>query len=248
MTDLHYGYERRNGHKYPLHDIRAFKCAYQFIKDYKPDVLILGGDILDCGVISHHNHGKPGRTEGLRLLADAQECRRDIIEPIESLEIPKLVYITGNHERWITDMTDDYPGITGLVELETILKLDKWKVIEQGGKFNLGKLTFIHGDQLKGGVNAARIAVTEAERSIRFGHFHTYQAYTKTSFIEEKLGRTGVAVPCLCSKDPKYGQGRANAWVQGICHGVVFGDGTFADQVSIITNGRMFANGKVYKS
>ena len=83
--------------------------------------------------------------------------------------------------------------------------------------------------------------------SIRFGHFHTFQAYTKTSFVEEKLGRTGIAVPCLCTKDPKYGEGRGNSWVQGLNWGYVFPDGTYADYVSIITNGRMVVNGKVYR-
>lgn len=67
LFDLHYGYERRNGHKVPLHDMRAFGAALAFLKDFRPDTLILGGDILDCGAISHHNKGKPGLSGGLVL-------------------------------------------------------------------------------------------------------------------------------------------------------------------------------------
>lgn len=248
LCDLHYGYERRAGRKSPLHDLKAFGAAYAFLRDFKPDVLILGGDILDCGVISHHNHGKPGRTEGLRLLADMEECARDVIRPLEALRANQQVYITGNHERWITDLTDDIPGLEGILDLSRNMGLQQWKVLEQGAKFHLGKLTFVHGDQLTGGQGVARNAVTVAERSIRFGHYHTFSAFTKTSFIEEKLGRTGIACPCLCTKDMKYGQGKGNSWVQGVNFGYVDKDGTYADYVAIITNGRLVApNGKVYR-
>ena len=98
LTDLHYGFERRNGHKVPLHDQRAIDAALSFLGDFKPDTLILGGDILDCGAISHHNHGKPGRTEGLRLLADADTCSTNFIQPLKALRPKTVVYITGNHE------------------------------------------------------------------------------------------------------------------------------------------------------
>lgn len=247
LTDLHYGYERRNGHKVPLHDMRAFNAAYAFLKDFKPDVLILGGDILDCGAISHHSKGKPGRTEGLRLVSDARDCAREIIAPLAKLGAV-TTYITGNHEHWLEDITEETPGLEGLLGLRELLSLPaEWTLLPQGKHLNLGKLTFIHGDQLSGGEHIAKAAVTTWERSIRFGHVHTFQTYTKTSPIHEKLGRTGVAVPCLCSKDVAYGKGRANRWVQGFNYGVVFPDGTYADTVAVITNGKTWAGGKVYQ-
>lgn len=248
LCDLHYGFERRSGHKVPLHDMKAFGAAFAFLEDFKPDHLILGGDILDCGVVSHHNHGKPGRTEGLKLLKDAEDCNQDVITPLNALPTKSNTFITGNHEDWLNDLTDDQPGLEGLVDLKRLLSLQTWKVLPQGGKHHLGKLTFIHGDQLRGGQGVARVAVIEAERSVRFGHYHTFAAFTKTSFIEEKLGRTGIACPCLCTKDPKYGEGRGNSWVQGLNWGYVFPDGTYADYVSIITNGKMVGpDGKVYR-
>lgn len=247
LFDLHYGYERKNGHKVPLHDLKAFGAAYAFLEDFKPHTLILGGDVLDCGVISHHNHGKPGRTEGLRLLTDSEECRSEVIAPLESIAEERII-IKGNHEDWLDDFVDANPGIEGLIDFKKLLQLNKWKVLPQGGKFHLGKLTFVHGDQLRGGQASARAAVIEAERSIRFGHFHTFQAYTKTSFIEEKFARTGIACPCLCTRDPKYGEGRGNSWVQGLNFGYISDDGTYADYVGVILNGKFIApNGKTYR-
>ena len=247
-ADLHFGYERRAGHKVALHDSRAWNTVLKFAAEFKPNVWIFGGDMLDCGVISHHNHGKPGATEGLKLIADAVEGRKIFIEPVEEI-VGKgdLVYIIGNHEDWLTDLTDQIPSLEGLVDLKSLLKLgNKWKIIPQGGAYNLGKLTFVHGDTIKGGENIAKNAVTNYERNIRFGHFHTFQAFTKSSALDYKNAKTGIAVPCLCSKAPKYGEGAPNRWVQGFNFGYVGDGGYFADYIPIILDGKCVIGGKVY--
>lgn len=247
LTDLHYGFEQHNGRLQPLHDMKAFKCALNFLKDFQPHVIILGGDILDCAVISHHNHGKPGRVENMRLESDAAGCRREIIKPLEALGADRLIYMVGNHEDWLKDLTDAQPSLKGLVDLDHLLQLDEWEVLPQGAKFNLGKLWFMHGDTLAGGVGASKKAVIDGGRSVRFGHYHTFSAFTKVSFLDEKCGHTGVAVPCLCSRSPKYGEGKGNSWVQGFLSGFVFADGSFNDYVTIITDGRCIGpNGEVY--
>ena len=246
--DLHFGYERRAGRKVPLHDMAAFGALFAFLEDFKPHHLILGGDILDCAAISHHNKGKPGRTEGMRLLADAEECHAAIIKPLAALGARTTTYITGNHEDWLNDLTDETPGLEGMMELPRLLTLPKtWKVLPQGAHHSLGKLTFLHGDQLSGGEHVAKAAVIAYERSVRFLHFHTFQAFTKTSALDLRLGRTGMAVPCLCTKDQKYGEGKANRWVQGFNFGYLHDNGTYNDFVPIITEGATAIHGKVYR-
>lgn len=249
LFDLHYGFERKNGHKVALHDPKALGVALSFAADFRPDDIILGGDMLDCGAVSHHNKGKPGRTEGLRLLSDTEGCRRELIDPLMKLATPRtgLTYIIGNHCAWLEDLIDDDPALEGIIDIRKLLRLEQWRVIPQGGYYNLGKLTFIHGDQLRGGEHVAKAAVIAYERSVRFGHFHTYQTYTKTSAIDLKLGRTGIACPCLCTKDPKYGEGAPNRWVQGFNWGYINDDGTYNDYITVITNGRATINGKIYK-
>lgn len=246
--DAHFGYERRGGHKVPLHDTKAISSMLAFAKAFKPDVFIYGGDALDCGVISHHNHGKPGATEGLKLLSDAREARETLIAPVEALMGPKgeMVYEIGNHEDWLTDLTDQIPALEGLIDLKTLLKLDRWKVIPQGGVYKLGKLAFIHGDTVKGGEHVAKNAVTNYECSIRFGHHHTYQVYTKNSALDYSNAKTGMAIPCLCGKTPKYGEGAPNRWVQGFLYGYVEPNGNFHDSVVVIIDGKCVVNGKVY--
>ena len=241
--DLHFGFERRNGHKVPLHDIKAWNVVLEFAKDFKHDVFIQGGDMLDCGVISRHNKQKPGNVEGLRLLADAEEGYKTFIEPIKAKE---TVYIIGNHEDWLNDLIMETPALEGIIDIRKLLKLDGWKVIEQGGVYNLGKLTFLHGDTVKGGEHCAKAAVINYERNVRFGHHHTAQLYTKTSPIAYKNAKTGMAVPCLCTKDPKYGESKPNRWMQGFIYGFV-GEGSFNDYMVVIVDGKATINGKTYK-
>ncbi len=248
LYDLHWGYERKNGHKVPLHDQKALNVALKFVQDFKPDHIILGGDILDCGCISHHNHGKPGAVEGLKLLADAKELRDALIKPLEALKPKSLTYIVGNHEDWLTDLVNQIPALEGIVDVRSMLNLgSRWKVTPQGELHRLDKLIFIHGDQVKGGEHSAKWATMAYEKNVRFGHHHTFQIYTKTSAVEDN-GHTGIAVPCLCRKNPNYGGGSPNRWMQGFLWGYVNGPNhAFNDYVSVIVNGTAIINGKEYR-
>lgn len=218
-----------------------------FIKDFQPDHVILGGDILDCGSISHHNHGKPGAVEGFRLLADAKELSAAIIKPTEELKTKSLTYIIGNHEDWLTDLVEQIPALEGIVDVRSVLNLkSKWKIIPVGEAHRLGKLVFVHGDQIKGGVHSAKYAVEAYQRNVFFGHHHTHQAFTRVSSLEMN-GHTGTAVPCLCRKNPKYGGGSPNRWMQGFLYGYINEDKTFNAYVVVIIDGKATILGKAYK-
>ncbi len=245
--DIHVGFEHRHGRVVPLHDPQAWSVVMQFAQDFKPHHWIVGGDALDCGEISHHNKMKPRRTEGFRLLRSAEYCHKEVITPIEEVTSHTATFIKGNHEDWVEDLLDADPALEGIVNLEKLLHLDKWKVVEQGGCHQLGKLHFIHGDQISGGVYAARNAVDAYMENVRLGHFHTFQVATKTSAVGNVLGKTGMVVPCMCGKDPRYNEGRPNRWVQGFLYGYVMSDGSFHDFVAIILQGQTVVNGKVYR-
>jgi hypothetical protein len=245
LTDLHWGYQTVGGHKTSTHDPKAIKAVLSFLADFKPHTIILGGDVLDCGLISHHSKGKPGRKEGFRLLADAKECRANVILPLEGLATD-LRFIEGNHEDWLNDMVEEDPALEGLVDIRSLLHLEKWTFIPQGKGTSLGKLHFIHGDQIVGGgANKAQKAVADYERSVRFGHFHTYQAFTKTSAMDLHP-KTGVAVPGLCRNGLAYAKGAPSRVLQGFGWGYVEDGGNYTDYVSIIVKGSFVALGKRY--
>lgn len=249
LFDAHWGYEiNASRHKVALHDEKAINVAMKFIKDFQPDHVILGGDMLDCGSVSHHREGKAGALEGLRILQEAKELREVVIEPLEQQIKGRLVYHYGNHEDWLNDLVDKIPSLEDVVSVEALLDLsDKWEVIPTGGLSKLGKLNFIHGDQVKGGQHHANAAVQNWEANVRFGHFHTFQVATKTTPVDAN-GHTGISVPCLAKKRTKYGNGAPNKWMQGFLWGYVGGPGgSFNDYVTVIVNGVATINGKTYK-
>lgn len=248
LFDLHYGYEiDASRHKVALHDEKALSVAMQFIKDFKPDHVVLGGDILDCGSVSHHNEKKAGKVEGLRILAEAKELREKVLEPLEKQVKGRLIYHIGNHEQWLEDLIEKSPSLDGIVNAEALLGLDRWEVYEQGSVSKLGKLRFVHGDNITGGQHCANAGVIAYEANVRFGHFHTFQVATKTTPIEAN-GHTGIAVPCLCKKGPSYGKKAPNKWMQGFLWGFIGGpENSFNDYVTVIVNGKALINGKLYK-
>ena len=73
-SDLHYGYELdpATGKRRRIHDARAASVLLQFVKDFQPDEVIIGGDWLECHPVSPHNKDKPGVVEGLRLRDDGR--------------------------------------------------------------------------------------------------------------------------------------------------------------------------------
>jgi hypothetical protein len=221
LFDIHYGFERKGGHKVPLHDLKAFGVAYSFLEHFKPEVIILGGDIIDCGVISHHNHGKPGKTEGLKLVADAEGCRAEILAPLRKLKAKRYEYIIGNHEFWLEDLGNAEPGLQGLLDVRNLLELKGFNVIPQGGHTN--------------------------ERNIRFGHFHSYSSYSKNTPMDDEYPKTGISVPCLSKKNPSYGKGKPNRWSQGFLYGYLLPDGNFHDYVVTIIRGKAVIEGKIYR-
>lgn len=250
LTDLHYGYEINSSrHKVALHDEKALSVALQFVKDFAPDHVILGGDMLDCGSVSHHSAKTAGKLEGLRILSEAKELRERLITPLEKSIKGRLVYHIGNHEDWLNDLVDKVPSLEGIVEAENLLNLGKrWEVVSVGGFSKLGKLLFVHGDQIAGGQHHANAAVTNYEANVRFGHFHTFQAATKNTPVGMD-GHTGISVPCLCKKNPSYGSKKPNKWMQGFLWGYVGGPGgSFNDYVTVIVNGQATINDKAYKA
>lgn len=248
LFDLHYGQEIQNGKSVPLHDARALSAVLEFARDLRPDLVVLGGDTLDCSPVSPHLKGNYRGSEGLRLLADMEGFRRDVLTPLEALGPSSCVYHIGNHEDWIDQLVNENAGLEGLIGIKQGLKLNgTWQVVPRGGISRIGKLHFAHGDQIKSTVHPAKWAVEAYERSIRFGHFHRAQLYTKMSALDASDVRTGLAVPGLCRRDPNYLKGSANRWSLGFLWGYVLPDGNFSDYLTMVINDRFVANGRLYK-
>jgi hypothetical protein len=250
LFDLHHGWERQNRTRVPLHDPKALDLALAIAADHKPAAFVCGGDMLDCGPISHWNENHPGKIEGEKLLAHIESFKRDVLTPFTRTlaKGARKIWLRGNHEDWIEEFVDKHPALEGLLDLPTLLGLHDWECYPIGGVAKVGKVYFMHGDTIRGGMYVAKRAVEEYGRSVRFGHHHTYQAHTMTSAVDSKDIKTGVAVPCLCNKAPGYMDHKPNRWLQGILRGWALPNGEFHDSVHVFANNQVVVDGKLYKA
>ena len=259
LFDLHFGYEW--GWKAGVRKILpafakdAIQAVMDFAKDFRPTAVILGGDQLNFGPISHWNRGLPRITEGLRLKEEMDELDEVVLKPLDKIVGKGLKYwMDGNHEVWMRRFVDENPGLEGLVEPSAYLRLKQrgWQLFSQGEVSRLGKLYFVHGDVLFGRrsystVNPARLLVNTFHRNIRAGHLHTYSVATEISPADRYDYHTGIVVPSLSSRTPYYVHYNPTNHMHGFLCGVVYPDGFFTDQVVVVNRGSFYSmEGKKY--
>jgi predicted phosphodiesterase len=226
-----------------------------FLKDFKPDILVYGGDTWDCEPISHWGEQQRFKEKGLSIirqeLKDQSEGLRALIKrQIKIARAKDIYYLVGNHEIWVKLYQNTYGNAGEPMTLEGFLKPKElgMKIIPQGKTLKIGKLYFMHGDNLGSGIYNSKKAVSEYQKPILYGHFHTVQSYSNVSPIEVEDPQIGQAVACLCHKNPDYGKSKPNRWINGFVYGYIdTRTGQFSYYNVIIVHGKFFYNGKLYK-
>lgn len=255
LFDMHFGRETVNipgkGRvKRNTHDLPIVRKVLDFVDDFKPDTVILGGDQLNCGPVSHWHKGKPLLEEGTRLKWEYDLLNKKVLSRLNSIK--EKVWLQGNHEVWINTTVESTPGLEGLIEPENYLSLasNGWQVVPSGCYYRLGKLYFYHGDNLfprrQGGKFPVEKAVRDFRRNLRFGHYHSFMGATDITPIDIKDQHTAIAVPALCRRDMAYMNGVPSCANQGFLYGYVRPDGSFNDYVVFIVNGKFTVEGKTY--
>lgn len=170
---------------YPKVHRPTWQACLDFCRSNRVGIFVFGGDNLDCGAISHHTKGKPKLRPTGQMKADLDGFRREMLDKLDPL-LPHgcvKVWLTGNHEDWLSQMLEEQPELDGLLSFTEYLELEKrgWIVKPQGGHFKHGKLKWIHGDVVTGsGINAVRNALNTYVENIVMGHGHTAASATKT--------------------------------------------------------------------
>jgi predicted phosphodiesterase len=230
---------------YPEHDQAAINVVLAFMKDFKPDYLVLGGDQLQMDTISFFNKNKPKLTESKRLKSDYKGFQTQILDKIDQ-NVPKKCkkyFLIGNHEYRIERLIENSPQHEGFIELENNLNLKDYTIVPFNTVVNIGEMYFTHGWHYN--IHYAKQTVQEAQKMIFVGHAHMPQVYTAISPVTY-LPKQCVGLGCLCNRNPQYMENRPNAWVHQFLFWYLFEDGTFTYYTPIILNGRCIINGKIY--
>ncbi len=195
LSDIHFPYECKD----------SFQIAVNIIKDTKPDVVFLGGDIVDFYTVSSYSKD-PARK---------LDWRKDKLHAIKQLEVLRkaapnadFIYKEGNHtnrlERYIRDNAEALFEEDGLT-IPVLLQLDKLNIkYESDDKWTyVGKLLHIHGHERPvSGVYPVKTMYDKLGTSFIMGHLHKFQQYSKRLLGHET--HSAWMNGCLSNITPEY--------------------------------------------
>lgn len=224
---------------------------FSYVKDYKPNVIILGGDIIDATGL----HGVDGmRADQIDLDWYRRDCRLITWLMRKLGEIcPKAdyIYLEGNHEERYERAARRYPKIFGNAfnfKRDAFPPNLKSLWVPYGtyqSYVMFGDTVFLHGN-IWPDLHAKAYATRYTPNKVVYGHLHHYQAYTTHRANPSQPPRYAVTAGCLCKLDPDWKKGEAHKWTNGFIS-FISDHGTTIPTAHQIENGMFAVGGKVYK-
>ena len=155
----------------PYHDRKAWATMMQAARWFKPHIVVLMGDYLDCYPVSRFLSDPTRRLRLEDELADG----RDGLDELDRLGARRKVYILGNHEhRLARHIASNAPDLWGVMpSVPDLLGLEGrgWEVVAYQDGIEIGELYLTH-DLGRSGKYALNHALSEAERSVCIAHIH----------------------------------------------------------------------------
>lgn len=209
---------------FPDHDEAALNLAYRLIARRQPNIIVVGSDTADFGLISSFT---PNPDHDEDISDELDELRRYWIPHIDTLrEIAPhatLVYILGNHEQRILDhMAENAPKLRRTVErawIEMITYQGRVLWLGRTEEVEIGHLLVKHGDKTNEHVSKALLEAESYQVSVMAGHVHRLNTYYRTG---RRYAVSGITSGCLCNLMPHYAKRRpSRVWQHGTAFGVV---------------------------
>ncbi len=187
----------------------SYLLVKKYIKLTKPDLVVLNGDMLDMSYISSYNEKADFLRENKRLSNDIDMMRKEL--DFFEKYAKKVLYLQGNHEYRLTKTIERTPNFThGLLSIDKLLDIDYYIPEMNQPVEIIPSLWCMHGKRAT--KYTAAVMLQDYMVDIIFGHTHRMQDFTLRTWDRSV---TGTNSGCLCSKNPGYGNGRQNNWVNG---------------------------------
>jgi len=223
--------------------------VFEFIHDFKPDKVILGGDLHDWGSVSTWLADQSRILDGGMIKQNYEELRNVLFNPLQvAAGHAEKIFLTGNHEYRLIQAASINPNGRGFWELENNIDFKSYnmKLIPVNLPYRLNSnLIFIHG--IFTNLYHARKTVESYHISVLYGHCHTFQSFTMVSPIDNEQFFTGQAIGCLCHLNPTFMKNRPNAWVNGFAYGYTGDRDSFQYIPAVVVRNQFWAEGRKYK-
>jgi len=219
-----------------------------FIREFKPKVLIQLGDLMDYECLLGMQKRKYPSFDGKDLGSLETEFQASAkILTMLNAAAPKgcrKVFLKGNHEWRADDLIKKFPEFKNLFDIEKRLDFTGWEVHAYLKKVKIGKLNVIHGEFF--GQNPVMKHLTTYQKNIVFGHTHAIGQATLPSPMRE-IPIWGAMLGCLTNLNAAYMRNHSSRAEHGFGYG--WWDeksGDFDCKIARIIHGNFWANGKRY--
>lgn len=200
LPDIHLGHQARS----------ALRCALRVYHHYKPETVLILGDMLDAHSFSSYP-ATPGETRA-HYLRDEIEPAKVLLEELSTYG-NEIIYLEGNHEervrRWLLAQTD----VAELILPEVLLARDNLTWVPYKSYHVQGSWVFAHGTTTC--KDAARKHLDHFPGySVCFGHTHRAQHVVRRCPVTNKT-RHGICPGTLSELQPIWCHG-PTTWSHGV--------------------------------
>ncbi len=230
----------------PYEDTIALEALYCFMNWWKPDTVIILGDLIDFYAISRFNKD-PDRALKLQEELDSSvQVLKDIKDRAGNA---KIYFIKGNHEarlkKYLWSNATELNSLKAL-RLENLLQFERFNIkYEDRGLLKYKHLIVKHGTLVrKFTCYTAKGEFEKNGKSGVSGHTHRLGSYRHTNEGGEYIW---VESGCLCKLNPEYMEGETPNWMQGFTVGY-FKEGSkrFLLETVPIIQGKAMYGGKEF--
>ena len=228
----------------PYQDDAAVNTVIKMARKFKPDNIIINGDLLDCNPLSHFSK-EPIEPAAFKAELD-EAC--DVIADLQRYS--RVWLVEGNHEsrfyRYINDRAPELFGITSMREMiaerldtpiEYIFTTPKESMMEWGDDLLIGHWNVAR----KYTCYTAKALVERFQTNIVQAHTHRLGQYSLRAYKRTIMGWEGG---CLCDLNPKYVLNPN--WSQGFLVYTTYESG-WGIEVVPIDDGVAYYRGEVYQ-
>lgn len=229
---------------YPYQDEASMNIVMKMIKKFKPDNIIMNGDMLDCSSLSRFNKVPP---EPAAFKNEVEELC-GVISDMQAYST--LYYIEGNHESRLAKMINDkMPEMYGMLDMQSIINdnldtdIEYIHCVPSESMMNWGDdLVIGHFNKVSKHCGyTIKLLIDRLQINCVQGHTHRLAEFRVRTYDRTIRGWEGG---CLCSLDPDY-VAKPN-WQAGFLVYTRHADGWNIETVEIL-DGKAFFRGDIFK-
>ena len=224
----------------------SYLVAKEFVKDMQPEIIIIGGDLVEMDSLSYFTKNKLLLLEGQRYQDDVDMGKKELEDIRNSCPKSRMVFLKGNHELRVDRYIEEVPTLVGKLDIRKDLGIDDFGIewVEYNDVIPIGGMNYIHGWFWN--MYHARKTLQTMGDNVMYGHVHEFQVYIQNVRMKQ-MPHIAISCGCLTSVNPEYVRGKPTRFVNGFGFVEYRSDGSFQPSHISIVNGEMTYGGRTWK-